>query len=392
MMAPWRQVTILLCLLLLCLVRPLTAGSAEGSEFDTYTPERLVAEYGKAVVLIAASKEGGKILSLGSGFIVTSDGQLVTNYHVVKGAFPILVKLPSGDVYDDIGVVDHDARRDPAVIKVKGFNLPTVALGNSDDVKVGEQVVVIGNPEGLENTVSDGLLSGIRDTGKGYSQHQITAPISHGSSGSPVFNRRGQVIGVAVATVEAGQNLNFSIPVNYARGLIGGPAKLSLRDLPVEEAPDVGGGPVKVVPKAEAAGSLVAGITYFLQAIDGFAEGSARSHSAGTQRSGLIGWRFVQADVYSTLYAATRLFEKARDALSGTRDQPGELGDLAAKYLSYAVRASDEHRAFVDLLTGPARQNMGALLTERQTAVGFVLTDAIGEAVPTLPKAGTSGV
>jgi S1-C subfamily serine protease len=89
---------------------------------------------------------------------------------------------------------------------------------------------VIGNPQGYENTISDGLLSQIRDSGEGYSLHQISAPISAGSSGSPVFNQKGEVIGIATLSNTLGQNLNFSVPINYARGMIDGPIKYSLKE------------------------------------------------------------------------------------------------------------------------------------------------------------------
>ena len=199
-----------------------------------YTPERLVAEFGPAVVLIEASKEKGKVTALGSGFVVSQDGLIVTNYHVVEGAgwgpqvfeldhrgriIHALVRLINGDVYEDVSLVGYDVVRDVAVVRIRGSDLPTVSLGDSGGVKVGESVAVIGNPEGLVNSVSSGLLSGVRDVG-GYTLHQITAPISHGSSGSPVFNSRGEVIGIAKGAIAEGQNLNFSVPINYVRRLI----------------------------------------------------------------------------------------------------------------------------------------------------------------------------
>jgi S1-C subfamily serine protease len=187
-------------------------------------------EYGKAVVMIATYKEEKKMVGLGSGFIVSENGVITTNYHVIDGAYPAAVKLLNGDIYEDISVIDYDVQKDIAIIKIKGWNLPKVSLGNSDNVEVGEKVYVIGNPEGLENSVSDGLLSGIRETGKGYKLHQISAPISPGSSGSPVFNSQGKVIGVAASSIVEGQNLNFSIPINYVRGMISDNPKMTLEE------------------------------------------------------------------------------------------------------------------------------------------------------------------
>jgi len=145
-----------------------------------------------------------------------------------------------------------DERRDVAILQVKGWNLPFVEPGNSDSVRVGDRVVVIGNPLGLENTITDGLISGKRDTGEGFTIYQISAPISHGSSGSPVFNRRGEVVGIASYSIEGGQNLNFFIPINYARGNIGSNVQMSIHEyfgrsrenakragLPPERLPDL---------------------------------------------------------------------------------------------------------------------------------------------------------
>jgi len=193
------------------------------------TPADIMAKYGKAVVLIVGIKNGQEI-GLGSGFIVKSDGVIITNHHVIAGSYPAVVKIRNGDMFEDISVIDFSERHDIAVIKVKGYDLPTVSLGNSNNIKIGERVVVIGNPQGFENTISDGLLSQIRDSGKGYLLHQISAPISPGSSGSPVFNQRGEVIGIATLSAASGQNLNFSIPINYGRGMIDGPIKYSLEE------------------------------------------------------------------------------------------------------------------------------------------------------------------
>jgi serine protease Do len=99
-----------------------------------------------------------------------------------------------------------------------------VRLGDSDLVQVGERVVAIGNPRGLEQTVTDGLISAIRDTGKGYKLFQMSVPISTGSSGGPLFNMAGEAIGITAAYLEGGQNLNFAIPINYGLALLQGRA------------------------------------------------------------------------------------------------------------------------------------------------------------------------
>jgi hypothetical protein len=199
------------------------------SQSGSLSISQIAEKYRKAVVLVEAFK-GDVNSALGSGLIVNSSGIIITNFHVIEGAYPVKVKLSCGDIYDDIGVIDIDERKDIAIIKIKGWNLPEVKLGNSDVVKVGDQIVVIGNPKGLENSVTDGLISGIRDTGKGYKMNQISAPISLGSSGSPVFNMRGEVVGIATSSQVEGQNLNFSIPINYARGMINDEVKMTLEE------------------------------------------------------------------------------------------------------------------------------------------------------------------
>ena len=121
---------------------------------------------------------------------------------------------------DTVEVLEIDKRKDVALIKIKGFGLPYLKLGRSQDVQVGETVYSLSNPLGVfQNTLSEGIVSGIRP-GDGYKYFQISAPISHGSSGGPIFNSKGEVIGIAVATIEEGQNLNFAVPIDYARGMV----------------------------------------------------------------------------------------------------------------------------------------------------------------------------
>lgn len=156
----------------------------------------------------------------GSGFFVMEGGRLLTNYHVVRNAQHIQIKLPSGDVYQRTAVLAVDQRRDIAVLQVPGFSLPALPLGNSDSVRVGTDVVAIGTPLGLENTVTTGIVSGWRTEEEGYRLLQISAPAAQGSSGGPVLSRNGEVIGIAVSQMQGGENMNFAVPINYARGLL----------------------------------------------------------------------------------------------------------------------------------------------------------------------------
>jgi S1-C subfamily serine protease len=181
----------------------------------------IVKEQADAVVFLRVTAKGGE-RRVGTGFVVRQTGEILTNLHLVEDAKTVTVKLKNEDVYDDVVLLESDPRRDIALIKVRGWNLPVVRLGNSDLVQVGERVVAIGNPRGLEQTVTDGLISAIRDTGKGYKLFQMSVPISTGSSGGPLFNMAGEAIGITAAYLEGGQNLNFAIPINYGLALLQG--------------------------------------------------------------------------------------------------------------------------------------------------------------------------
>jgi len=121
--------------------------------------------------------------SIGSGFVVNPDGVIVTNYHVIRGANALQIKMKDGEIYDRVDVVDHDERRDLAVIKSRAFKkLPTLTLA-SEQPEPGEEAVAIGNPQGLEHTVSVGVVSAYRQA-EGYRLMQISVPISPGSDGA----------------------------------------------------------------------------------------------------------------------------------------------------------------------------------------------------------------
>lgn len=186
-----------------------------------------------AIVSIVTLDKNGKPVAQGTGFLVSTDGRIVTNYHVIKGASSAIVKLPDGAFYDVDGVVAFDKARDLAVIKAHGQNFRVVTLGNSDRVQVGEEIVAIGSPLSLESTVSSGIVSGVRTIeNEGGKFLQVTAPISPGSSGGPLFNMAGEVVGITTLYLKGGENLNFAIPVNDARPLLSAGSKVA--DFPVE--------------------------------------------------------------------------------------------------------------------------------------------------------------
>jgi S1-C subfamily serine protease len=188
--------------------------------------EELAERVTQAVVLIDVRTASDT--RQGSGFLIDPSGIILTNYHVIRDARVARVKLASGDVYDHVSVLAQDERRDIAVIRIAAFEMPTLPLGNSDSVRIGTPVVLVGSPLGLDNTVSTGIVSGRRQEPEGFQLLQITAPASPGSSGGAVLSASGEVIGIAVSQLPSGQNLNFAVPINYARGML-----QSLGDTPV---------------------------------------------------------------------------------------------------------------------------------------------------------------
>ncbi len=159
---------------------------------------------------------------LGTGFVVRADGRIATNHHVVDGALEAVVTL--GEVeYRNVRVVASDPKHDLVLLAIDALDLPVLPLGDSTDVHPGQEVVAIGHPLGLGNTISDGLVSGIRELGPGMRLLQVSAPISTGSSGGPLLDEQGRVIGISTLVVTKGQNLNFGVPVNYLKELMAAP-------------------------------------------------------------------------------------------------------------------------------------------------------------------------
>jgi hypothetical protein len=165
-----------------------------------------------AVVLIVVSDTNGKPVFEGSGFLVSADGRIVTNHHVIAGASSATVKLNNGAFFPVEGIIAEDTGHDLAVIKVPGRSLPFLSLEDSDSLTVGQHVLAIGSPLGLENSVSDGIISGFREFEDGKNWIQTTAAASHGNSGGPLLVMDGKVAGVLTWKAGEGENLNFAAP------------------------------------------------------------------------------------------------------------------------------------------------------------------------------------
>jgi S1-C subfamily serine protease len=184
------------------------------------TPPELTAENlfklaSPSVVLIEVFDESGQRVATGSGFVASVDGAIVTNYHVIRGAYSANLHLQDGSTIPVRGVIGFDQSRDVAVVKANSVTTRALTIGDSEKVQIGDRVIAIGSPLAIQNTMSDGLVSGIRN-----GLIQTSTPISPGSSGGPLFNTHGEVVGIAVSTITTGQNLNFAIPINWAKGYL----------------------------------------------------------------------------------------------------------------------------------------------------------------------------
>ena len=163
---------------------------------------------------------------LGSGVIISEDGYILTNNHVIQGADKIRIELGDRRSFD-AEIVGTDKPTDLAVLKVDGKNLPTVPMGNSDDLKVGQWVLAIGNPFGLQHTVTYGIVSAVGRGGIGLAYYedfiQTDAAINPGNSGGAMVNLKGELVGIntAIVTRSGGyQGIGFAIPVNMARNIM----------------------------------------------------------------------------------------------------------------------------------------------------------------------------
>jgi S1-C subfamily serine protease len=235
-----------LALALAVAVVPCFPLSAPQSSMREQSVSEVVKASDAAVVLIETTDSSGRPLSQGSGFIISQDGLIVTNYHVIDGAASVSVTLSNGASFSGQGTVSASKDADFALLKVPGKNLPFIHLAASNSVTTGERVIAIGSPLGLQNSVSDGIVSGLR-TVDGVPYVQTSAPISHGDSGGPLLNSHGAAIGVLTFGLKAGENLNFALSVDVLRPCIGSrsviPFAPTSKKASLSEAPAAGAYP-----------------------------------------------------------------------------------------------------------------------------------------------------
>lgn len=307
-----------------------TTSAQEAAARDTL--ELLASEAMEAVVLLDVRTPTAK--RQGSGFLVGSDGRILTNYHLIEGARSIEVRLASGDVYDRVTVLGVDERRDIAVLEVLGFALPTLRFGNSETVRIGTPVIAIGSPLGLENTVSTGIVSGRRTKPEGFELLQVTAPTSRGSSGGPVLTRSGVVVGIAVSQMRNGQNLNFAVPINYARGLLS-----DLDGEPVAVlSPDGGRGLERTRSVASEEAGVNSQLAFDLEGFYGYSVGTEGPVGENRRRRSSVTYRRIET------VGGLPSIERYRETETTDRTGPFDTPQTVRRERSRAIVAADDLR------------------------------------------------
>jgi hypothetical protein len=192
---------------------------ASTAQKTVLTAEEIYAQCSPAVFYIEVYNSKGAPIASGSGFFISSDGTAVTNFHVVKGSYSAKITLSdTGAVYDVLGVYDYNKDEDWAVLKINGSGFSCLDIGDTTSIVGGATVYAIGSPLGLQNTISQGLISNSSRIEGDLTYIQTSASISSGSSGGALINKYGEVIGITSASYVNGQNLNLALPLKYISG------------------------------------------------------------------------------------------------------------------------------------------------------------------------------
>lgn len=200
---------------------PATAPKAEASVSE------LMARARPSIVTITQIGRGGGQEALGAGFIISADGLVATNRHVIGNARRIQVKLSDGTVHEVVSVHATDPVLDLAIIRIDQTNLHPLPLGDSDTVKQGTEVIAIGHPQGLQFSVVQGVVSAIRDV-EGIQMFQVAIPIEEGNSGGPLLDRQGRVQGIVTLKSAVTENLGFAHTAAQLKRLVEKPNPIAM--------------------------------------------------------------------------------------------------------------------------------------------------------------------
>lgn len=223
-----REMSCLTMLRLYNAIEKSDAASTLPAEDKTLSAQEIFKKCSPGIFHISVYNSDGSQLGSGSGFFISHDGVLVTNFHVIENAYSASIKLHDGTIAKVDEILGYSIQKDIAVLKADISGVTALTLGDSSEISSGQKVYAIGSPLGLENSISDGIVSNpYREEVGGI---QITAAISAGSSGGALLNEKGEVIGVTFGAIEEGQNLNFAIPINEVKNISKTSSK-SFRDI-----------------------------------------------------------------------------------------------------------------------------------------------------------------
>jgi tetratricopeptide (TPR) repeat protein len=323
-----------------------------------------------AVLRVEVLDQDFSLIGQGSGFLVSEDGLIATNYHVVRGGFHARVLLGDDRAFAVEGVAAMDPRSDLALLKIEGRQFPYLELAGDQLPALGSKVFAIGSPKGLIHTLSEGLVSGHRPNGEdGPTMILSTAPISHGSSGGPLVGSDGKVVGVTTTITPEGQNFNLAAPVERVARLLGarGPlqtvANAGRQPLRADAAPKPTDSRLKEVWTAINAGELT-GALRLLGACETEEKGSPDYWFAvgfvhaklGHYELAVDAWRATirldPARAYSFFNLGLSLgslnrFQEAKEAFRSAIGLKPDFSD-AYFYLGYACMCLGQYSAAID--------------------------------------------
>lgn len=293
----------------------------------------LVQKVKPALVEILTFDQQNNLLKTGTGFFVSANGLLLTDYHVISGGATVIAKTPTGATYTLKAIRDASQQSDVAMLEFYAKDVLHLNLGSGTKAVEGQRVLVIGNPEGLEGTVSDGIISAFREN---RSMIQITAPISPGSSGSPVIDESGNAIGIATQIYKEGQNLNFAITMEMVIAALAMSHQAEATPTPFVTAATPAPSPVvAATPTPSAAGSSAEG--YFNRAFQEVNSGNYRTGLTDYNEAIRLkpGW----AEAYHArgiAYFDLKLYQSAiNDYTEAIRLQPDNAVVYAIRAIAY---------------------------------------------------------
>lgn len=207
--------------------KPVSAARPPARIAGEKTVAELTALARKSVVIVSFTGRDGRTKGLGSGFVISPDGLIATNLHVIGEARPIVVQTADGKKYDVKSIHATERKMDLAILKIHAKNLPTLKLGDSNTLKQGQRIVALGNPQGLKFSVVAGVVSG-RRTIDGKPMFQLAIPIERGNSGGPMLDMQGRVHGILTLKDLRTANLGFAVAINALKPLLKKPNPVAM--------------------------------------------------------------------------------------------------------------------------------------------------------------------